>query len=610
MKIEQDLRKFAIIINILRKDYINCSSLMVPLLQVNNLSKKYSGQTIFSGLSFSVFEKQKIGIIGRNGAGKSTMFRIILGQEEADSGNVIISREARIGYIEQGNIFQDSETGLEFLMRESLKEEWQCRKMANRFKFDGEKIEKLVSELSGGWQMRLKLSAMLLLEPNLFLLDEPTNYLDLGTILLLEEFLKSYKGGFLIISHDREFLKNTCLETMEITPHRCLSFPQPLEAYLAYKEQRAASEQKINTKLNREQKHMQDFVDRFRYKSSKAAQAQAFIKKIDKLQSHKISIEHNASTVTINIPAIEKKKNRVLAIKEMAIGYEDKILASGFDFDVKYGDKIIIVGDNGQGKTTFLKTISSEIPPQAGKYSWFVDLKIAYYAQLSGGNLNPDEQLGDYLRRLADSNIKTEKVLQMAGDFLFSGDDLKKTIGVLSGGEKSRLIIAGLLLGKPDVLLLDEPTNHLDFETVEALGLALSNFNGTIIFTSHDRTFANMVANDIIEINNGRVKRNYHDYEDYVSRLEKRLTHVSVSDENLNKVSPVNVISSYDANKENRKKIKSLENKLEKLNSKRSEIHSYFLENTQNYDHSKKEELENVEKDIKQLEEEWLALAI
>jgi ATP-binding cassette subfamily F protein 3 len=578
---------------------------MVPLLQVNELSKKYSGQTIFTGLSFSVFQKQKIGIIGRNGAGKSTTFRIILNQEEADGGNVIISSEARIGYIEQGDTFQKNETGLAYLMRYSSKEEWQCRKVASRFKFMAEQLAKPANELSGGWQMRLKLSGMLLLEPNLFLLDEPTNYLDLGTILLLEDFLKSYKGGFLIISHDREFLKNTCEETMEITSHRCLAFPQPLEAYLAYKEQRAASEHKINAKLNREEKHMQAFVDRFRYKSSKATQAQALIKKIDKLQIHKISIEHNASTVKINIPEIEKKKNRVLAIREMAIGYAHKILASGFDFDVKSGEKIIIVGDNGQGKSTFLKTLAGEIPPVSGKLVWFTGLKIAYYAQLPDNKLNPDEQIGDYLRRTADSNLKTEKVLQMAGDFLFSGEDLKKTIGVLSGGEKSRLILAGLLLGKPDVLLLDEPTNHLDFETVEALGIALANFNGTIIFTSHDRTFANMITDNVIEINNGQVRKHYHDYEDYVSKLEKRL--VATSQEN-DKVEEKPTISDYEQNKELKKKIKSLENKLEKLENKQNEIHQYFLDNPLNYDLKKANELKLTEEEIRRTEEEWLEI--
>jgi len=583
---------------------------MVPLLQVNDLGKKYSGQTIFSGLSFSVFQKQKIGIIGRNGAGKSTMFRIILGQEEADEGNVIISKEAVIGYIEQENKFRDDEQCLDYLMHASGKEDWQCRKIASRFKFNAEQLAKTTGELSGGWLMRLKLSAMLLLEPNLFLLDEPTNYLDLGTILLLEDFLKSYKGGFLIISHDREFLKNTCLETMEITPHRCLAFPQPLEAYLAYKEQRAMSEQKINAKIEKEQKHLQDFVDRFRYKATKAGQAQAFIKKIDKLQTHKISIEHNASSVRINIPQIEKKKNRVLSVDEMSIGYGNKILVSGFDFDVKSGEKIIVVGDNGQGKSTLLKTLIGELASLAGKLSWFAGLKKGYYSQLSSNSLDPNEQVGDYLRRAADSNLKTEKVLQMAGDFLFSGDDLKKQIGVLSGGEKSRLIIAGLLLGKPDVLILDEPTNHLDFETVEALGEALAEFNGTIIFTSHDRTFANMVAGGIIEIDNGKAKRHYHDYEEYVSKLEKRLAIVNqekVTEEKKEKKEK-EAVSDYEKNKETKKIIKSLENRLSKLEERRTDIYQYFLDNPINHDIKKKDELETIKKEIKETEEEWLKL--
>lgn len=583
---------------------------MVPLLQVNNLGKKYSGQTIFSGLSFSVFPKQKIGIIGRNGAGKSTTFKIILGQEETDEGNVIISSEAQIGYIEQENKFKDNEQCLDYLMRLSGQEDWQCKKMASHFKFNAEQLTKTTGELSGGWLMRLKLSAMLLTEPNLILLDEPTNYLDLGTILLLEDFLKSYKGGFLIISHDREFLKNTCLETMEITPHRCLAFPQPLEAYLAYKEQRAAGEQKINAKIEKEQKHLQDFVDRFRYKATKAGQAQAFIKKIDKLQTHKISIEHNASSVRINIPPIEKKKNRVLSVDEMSIGYNDKVLVSGFDFDIKNGEKIIVVGDNGQGKSTLLKTLIGEIEPLAGRFSWFTGLKKGYYSQTSLNGLNPDEQVGDYLRRVADSNLKTEKVLQMAGDFLFSGDDLKKQIGVLSGGEKSRLIIAGLLLGKPDVLILDEPTNHLDFETVEALGEALAEFNGTIIFTSHDRTFANMLAGGIIEIDNGKAKRHYHDYEEYVSKLEKRLAITNQAEDKATgelKNKP-DVISDYEKNKETKKLIKSLENKLTKLEEKRAAIYQYFLNNPVNHDMKKKNELENIEKEIKETEEEWLKL--
>jgi ATP-binding cassette subfamily F protein 3 len=577
---------------------------MTPLLQVKNLSKQYSSRTIFSGLSFGVIDRQKIGVIGRNGAGKSTLFRIVLKQETADEGQIIVNRDTIIGHIEQESYFLTNETGLAFLERISGQPDWQCQKIASRFRFTADQLNRPAEELSGGWQMRLRLSAMLLGEPNLFLLDEPTNYLDLGTILLLEDFLKSYRGSFLIISHDREFLKNTCHETLEITPHRCIDFPQGIEAYLAYKEQRLNTDQKLNKKIEREQKHLQDFIDRFRYKASKAGQAQAFIQKIDKLQAHKISIEHSASTVSITLPLIEKKKNTVLTVDHLTIGYNGRKVVTDLDFIVKSGEKILITGDNGQGKSTLLKTLAGEIEPLAGRYNWFAGLKLAYYAQQSMADLNQNEQVGDYLRRYASSDIKTEKVLQLAGDFLFRDDDLKKPIGVLSGGEKSRLILAGLLLGKPDVLILDEPTNHLDFETVEALGEALSGYNGTLIFTSHDRTFANLVADGLIELNQGSAKRYYHGYEDYVQQLEKRL---AIQIETTPEITTKPNI--YLEQKELQKKIKSLENQLIKLEADHERLFKYFLDNPLDYSPSKKEELAETERLIKETEEAWLELA-
>ena len=578
---------------------------MAPLLQVNNLTKEYGGKTIFSGLSFSIFEKQKIGVIGRNGAGKSTLFKIILGHETADSGDIVISQNTIIGSIEQENNFLENELALDYLKRKSQKEDWQCQKIASHFRFTSEQLEKPVTKLSGGWQMRLKLSAMLLLEPNLFLLDEPTNYLDLGTILLLEDFLKNYRGAFLIISHDREFLKNTCTETIEITTHRCIAFPQGIEAYLAFKEQRVVSDQNLNKKIDREQKHLQKFVDRFRYKDSKAKQAQAFIKKIDRMEVHKISIEHNSSTVRITMPEVERLKKTILNVDHLSIGYNDKALVSDLDFIVKGGEKLIIVGDNGQGKTTLLRTLSDELAPIDGGFTWFTGLKKGYYAQQSTTNLDADEQVGEYLRRLASSDLKTEKVLQMAGDFLFKDEDLKKAIGVLSGGEKSRLVLAGLLLSKPDILILDEPSNHLDFETVENLGLALQSYNGVLLFTSHDRTFANLVATGIIEVNNGKSKRYYHGYEDYINQLEKRLELNSLLKEfaPTDKPKPV-----YLEQKEKQKQIKSLENKLEKLETQKANIFKHFSDNPINYKPEKINELAEVKKLIDETEAAWLKM--
>lgn len=578
---------------------------MAPLLQVNNLEKEFGGKIIFSGLSFSIFAKQKIGVIGRNGAGKSTLFKIILGQEKADGGQIIISSDTVIGSIEQEDNFRSGETALEYLIRKSGRENWQCQKIANHFKFTAEQLEKSAAELSGGWQMRLKLSAMLLLEPNLFLLDEPTNYLDLGTVLLLEDFLKNYHGAFLIISHDREFLKNTCKETIEITPHRCISFPQGIEAYLAFKEQRLETDQKLNKKIEREQKHLQNFVDRFRYKATKAGQAQAFIKKIDRLEIHKISIEHNSSTVSIIAPAVERLKKTILNIDNLSIGYNGQPLIRDLDFIVKGGEKIVITGDNGQGKTTLLRTLIGELPPVSGAYSWFTGLKKGYYGQQSISKLNQNEQVGEYLRRSADKEIKTEKVMQMAGDFLFRDEDLKKPIGVLSGGERARLILAGLLLSKPDILILDEPSNHLDFETVENLGLALRDYNGVLIFTSHDRTFANLVATGIIELNLGRAKRYYHGYEDYISQLEKRLALNYSFSEIVSNGKPK---PTYLENKEKQKKIKNLENKLVKLETKQKEIFQHFSDHPIDYDPQKITELEEIKKSIAEAETAWLEL--
>lgn len=577
---------------------------MTPLLQIKNLSKQYGGRIIFYGLSFGVLNRQKIGVIGRNGAGKSTLFRIILKQEIADEGQIIINHDTIISHIEQENYFLAGENGLSFLERISGQPDWQCQKIASRFRFTANQLNHPAEELSGGWQMRLRLSAMLLNEPNLFLLDEPTNYLDLETILLLEDFLKSYRGSFLIISHDREFLKNTCQETLEITSHRCIAFPQGIEAYLAHKEQRLNTDQKLNKKIEREQKHLQDFVDRFRYKTSKASQAQAFIQKIDKLQAHKISIEHSASTVHIILPIIEKRKNIVLTVDHLNIGYNGREVVANLDFIVKSGEKILITGNNGQGKSTLLKTIAGEIKPVAGRYNWFAGLKLAYYAQQSIANLNQNEQVGDYLHHHASPDIKTEKVLQLADDFLFRDDDLKKPIGVLSGGEKSRLILAGLLLKKPDVLVLDEPTNHLDFETVEALGGALSAYNGTLIFTSHDRTFANLVADSIIELNQGHAKHYYHGYEDYIQQLEKRLA-IQTEATPKTAVKP----NIYLEQKELQKKIKSLESRLIKLEADHKHLFKYFLDNPLDYSPAKKEELAKVEQLIKETEEAWLELA-
>ncbi len=584
---------------------------MPILLQVQKLGKEYGGEKIFSNLSFAVSDKQKIGIIGRNGAGKSTLFRIITQTEQADEGQIIIHDNAKIGYLKQHDDWNKEESALQYLERLSGQAEWRARQVASKFELRADKLEQKADSLSGGWRMRLKLSGMLLQEPNLFLLDEPSNYLDLNTVLLLENYLRSYNGSFLIISHDREFLKKSCKETIEISKTGCYHYPGPIEAYLSFKAQKLATMIKANESLERQQEHWQDFINRFRSKASKAKQAQAMMRKISKLEEKRIKIESEAGLQRINIPKVVKKNNFVLKSTNLSIGYQDKSVVEDINLDLKAGEKLAILGLNGQGKSTLLKTLSGNLPPLSGSYHWSSDSRIALHSQEEMEKLNPLEQAGDYLRRLASPEIKTEAVLKMAGDFLFKDEELKKVISVLSGGEKSRLLLAAILLSKPDVLLLDEVTCHLDFETSEALAKALKSYEGSVLFASHDRAFSQKIATAILEIDNGKAKTKHEDYVDYIKHLERHLKHQQ-KEQLENKITPSieKKISKerYLENKQRQKKIQSLEKELEKMQIYKQELLNYFLEHYKEYNPQKNQELEEINRRIADKEEYWLTL--
>lgn len=583
---------------------------MPILLQVQNLAKEYGGEKIFSGLSFAIGDKQKIGVIGRNGAGKSTLFRIITKEEEADEGEIIIHDTTKIGYLKQHDDWNKNETALEYLQRLSSQPEWRARQVASKFELKEDKLAQIADSLSGGWRMRLKLSGMLLQEPNLFLLDEPSNYLDLNTVMLLENYLRSYNGSFLIISHDREFLKRSCKETIEISKTGCYHYPGPIEPYLSFKAEKLATLIKANESLERQQEHWQEFINRFRSKASKAKQAQAMIRKISKLEEKRVKVETEAGLQRINIPVVAKRNNFVLKANNLSIGYGKEVV-SDIDLDLRAGEKLAILGLNGQGKSTLLKTLNGSLNPLAGSYHWSSGARLASHSQEEMEKMNHLEQAGDYLRRVASAEIKTEAVLKMAGDFLFKDEELKKSISVLSGGEKSRLLLAGILLSKPDVLLLDEVTCHLDFETSEALATALHKYQGTVLFASHDRAFSQKIATAILEINEGLAKRRHEDYVDYLKNLERRLrAHQREQENSGSAVSAEKKVSRarYLEKKERQKKIQSLEKELEKMQAYKQELLNYFLENYQEYNAQKNQELEEINRRIKDKEEYWLRL--
>ena len=496
---------------------------MPVLLQINQIHKAYGARVILDDSTASFSSDQKIGMIGRNGAGKSTLCRILTGHETADDGTISQNSLLRLSYLEQHDTFKPGEPVLDFLMRTTGAEAWQCGQTASRFQIKNELLGQPFQSLPGGYQTRVKLTAMLLNEPNFLVLDEPSNYLDLSTLILLENFLIDFRGGYLIVSHDREFLKRTCDHTLEVESGRLTLYPGDIEEYFEFKEEQLVKIQAHNRGVEKKRDQLQEFINRFRAKASTASRAQSKIKQLEKLKT--IEIGHETGRVRIHMPQVEQKTGRIFSCENLVIGYPEKDVAGGISFDIERGQHVAVLGDNGQGKTTFLRTIAENLPPKGGNFRWAAGIKPAYYAQHVFSTLNPEDTVYAHLLRESTEGVTSQDVLNMAGCFLFKGDDTKKKVAVLSGGERARLVLAGLLLSKSQVLLLDEPTNHLDFETVEALGHALHHFSGTVFFICHDRTFVNLVATNIVEVRGGKVKRYPGTYEDYVYHLENVARH-------------------------------------------------------------------------------------
>lgn len=582
---------------------------MSILLQVNNLEMSYGPQTILSGASFSVSDKQKIAVVGRNGAGKSTLFRLIVGEEHPTGGEILVHSDTRIGYLTQHSPFLPNETVMDFMMRDSGQESWACAKVAAQFQIKNEHFNLEAASLAGGYQMRVKLSSMLAKEPNLLLLDEPTNYLDLTTLLLLEQFLKKYKGAFLLISHDREFINKTCDQVLEIDQGKTILFPQSLDEYLAYKSEKISSTEKYNKKILQEKERLQVFVDRFRAKASKAAQAKSKMKQIEKLKT--IDLQGPTSTSKIRLPQVENKKGTALSVEDLAIGYPEKTVATKINFEISRSERIAIVGDNGQGKTTFLKTIAGELERLSGQFKWGGGIKIGYYAQHTPATMNSQLTVQDFLFSQASQDLSRQEIFEMAGNFLFDQDALKKEISFLSGGEKARLCLAAMLLQKNHVLLLDEPTNHLDFETVEALAIAISESNSTVIFVSHNRTFVETLANGIIEVKNNRAARYHHDYQNYVYHIRKSieadLSPVQ-SPQATNTTQPEEQELQRQALKKAKNRINKLESIIEKLTLEKKLLHDWFEANPRDYSEEKGKKMGEIVQQLEQAESEWLEI--
>ena len=576
---------------------------MDVLLQIVNLHKRHGSRIIFDEASATFCRRQKIGVIGRNGAGKSTLCNIITGHEQADQGTVSRSDSLRLSYLQQHDAYQPNETVLEFLMRHTGKQEWQCGKVAGRFQLKNALLHCTMSQLSGGYRTRVKLTAMLLTEPNFLILDEPTNYLDLKTLILLEHFLQTYQGAFLIVSHDREFLKKTCDNTLEVENGSCVLYPGTLQQYLLFKEEQKQQADRYNKNIQAKKRHLQHFIDRFGSKATKAKQAQSRVKQIAKLKT--IEVGHPLTNVCRRIPAVATRKGSVLCCDKLSIGYPNHFVAGNINLQIEHGQHVAVLGDNGQGKTTFLRTLANDLACQAGQVRWGHNTRIAYYAQHVFSAFNSNSDVYTYLASQAAPEVTRQEILDLAGSFLFRGDDISKKVSVLSGGERARLCLAGLLLTKSNVLLLDEPTNHLDFETVEALGQALQSFGGTIFFISHDRTFVQLLSTHIIEVKSGKVQHYPGTYEEYVYRLATALNDQTAEDSRPQSAKPC----SKEAAKKIRMRMRQLEKVIAKHKSESEAIHQEFLRDAQAWSQERHERYRELTSCIESAEDQWLELA-
>lgn len=559
---------------------------MAVLLQIKNAYKSYGEQVLLDGAEATITDDVKVGFIGRNGAGKSTLLRVLLGEEELDRGDIVRHPKLRLGYLRQHDPFLPGETAQEFLMRDSGQPDWKCGEVAGEFELKGAYLEGPIAKLSGGWQTRVKLAALLLHEPNLLLLDEPTNFLDLRTQILLEHFLRHYKEACLIVSHDRAFLAATCSHTLDLTRGKLTMYPGKIDAFLEYQRERREHDERSNAAVLAKRRHLEDFIARNKARASTATRAKSKSKQLERLEL--VEIEADDPTARIRAPLVEPRQGHALRCTDLAIGYPERQVAAKIDLEIDHGSRAAVVGDNGQGKTTFLRTVVDSLQPLAGEVRWGYGCQIGIYAQHVYTSLPEKETVFEYLDSTAARGTKEQQILAAAGAMLFRGDSVEKRISVLSGGERARLCLAGLLLSQYNVLVLDEPGNHLDVDTVEALAEALLEYKGTVIFTSHDRHFMKRVATCIVEVRDGRVMNYRGNYEAYLYAVNKEIDDGERErDLRLAKVPPAMTAplktapkAARRSDREIRKEISSLEKTIARLDEQKREVNSRLLSTT------------------------------
>lgn len=589
---------------------------MAVLLQIKNASKAYGSQVLLDEAEAIISDDVKVGFVGRNGAGKSTLLKVLLGEEELDHGEVIRHPNLQLGYLRQHDPFQPGETALEFLMRDSGQPDWKCGEVAGEFELKGPYLDGPITKLSGGWQTRVKLAALLLHDPNLLLLDEPTNFLDLRTQILLEHFLRHYQKACLIVSHDRAFLGATCSETLALSRGKLTSFPGKIDAYLDYEREQREHIERSNAAILSKRKHLETFIAKNKARASTATQARSKSKQLERLEV--VEVAADEATANIRAPRVEPRQGPAVRCIDVAIGYGERRVADDITLEIEHGSRAAIVGDNGQGKTTFLRTVVDSLKPLAGEVRWGYGCSIGVYAQHVYTTLPEDRTVWEFLESNAAVGTKAQEILDLAGALLFKGEAVNKRIAVLSGGERARLCLAWILLSQYNILVLDEPGNHLDVDTVEALANALTNYKGTVIFTSHDRHFMKRVATCIIEVRDGRVTNYNGAYDAYLYSVNKEIDDGEREQQQakMAKVPTALMTETKSAAKpakrndrEVRKEISTLEKTIARLDEQKKQLNAQLM-NESNAKEALRlhNEVEEVTKQLTETEDRWCQL--
>src|SRR5688572_18154226 len=500
--------------------------MLAAMLSIGGISKSYGGRVLFDDASLQVNRGERIGLVGPNGAGKSTLFSIILGKEEADSGTVDFERGVRLGYLPQESQPVGNQTVLQIatgaveddhhVTPAHFELEARAKKILNGLSFRQSDFDRPASELSGGWVMRAHLARLLVQEPDLLMLDEPTNHLDLESLLWVQNYLRNYPGAILLISHDREFLNQLVSGIVEIRQCKLIRYRGNYDDHLV---QRDAQYEQLTAAYKNQQReiaHLMRFVERFRAKNTKASQAQSKLKQIERMEKIEMP-DDSTREIDFTFPQPRRSGHRVITLRDVHHAYGDNVVYSGMEFHAERGQRIVLVGPNGAGKSTLLKLLAGVLPVQRGERSLGHNVKCGYYAQYRVDMLQAERTV---LEEALDTpqSVTEQCVRTVLGCFLFSGDDVFKKVAVLSGGEKSRLALVKLLLDPPNLLLMDEPTTHLDMASISALIAALDQFEGTLIFISHDVHFIRSIANHAVHVKNGRLTHYPTGYDYYVEK--------------------------------------------------------------------------------------------